>query len=960
VAAEVYRSVNVSAHPDLRQRILSEEPDKAINTVRCPEREQPRLVDLPVIYHDPDHELFILVLPESSRHRELSERAELLAAVAADPSPVPAYVRDFIVVFGIAALRARVEESAQKVIRQARDAERAMELRRERDALEQTRIALDTRSAALDLRADDLDRRDKELARREGELAHGEGELERRDKELARREGELAHGEGELARREGDLVRREGDLVAEQREIDERARSLQIAEKALSDRVTRAESGGTPEARDDRTLVVALSSKSPSADEAHTTPFNLFELDELEAEADDPHCGLSARTTEVSQVTELDASEAIELIGGEVVVADQPADSSPSRRDPVAKEAVSRWIDSGQPFAVFVDESGQPRACVTASASEADMLLGQHLDLRVQLHRLPSYPLVTLALGTPASLSGRGGARPVALALDPGDDGDRQVLNVLARDFTFLLEVYDAAYSLRRQRRVTAGLEDNVTLVLEAADAHLLAIPSRLRSFAKARSTWSNPEFDRYGWNHPEWSELREDKLMDLSSAQCVRRALAIADRFSSARREEFLFMLRGYPIRLWNAQRRAVLARAIDLGIWVGARLAPIAIDEGLARSREDLVKRLKENFTRLQADHDANDLDPDAASDNWAALELETGAARLDWPVTGKRRTPRLTPISSTSKVQVSGTIAGATRAAISSSSPRNLSNDDLLAQLSRDEMRVEAAIELARRREQRAVPPIMNILSHLNRLDAVRILGVMPSFGDPATQTLIQGLDSHKSFVRQGCALALAVLKNETALEALSDLVITEPTDLWREVARGLGTVGPSAIMPLVSRLSAANDAARERVAWALAHIAAIGGKKQVRQLAGGRDPIAAAVARHALELMTVAKLDDLQVRGRHTPKEQTVNRAFSRKFFQALEASTPMVDASATAEGPEMSSPAMVLDEADLLEATEYNAPEHGASDGDEAESSAGKDADDDEPAELLDDSDLIPT
>jgi hypothetical protein len=406
------------------------------------------------------------------------------------------------------------------------------------------------------------------------------------------------------------------------------------------------------------------------------------------------------------------------------------------------------------------------------------------------------------------------------------------------------------------------------------------------------------------------------------------------------------------------------VLARAIDLGIWVGARLAPIAIDEGLARSREDLIKRLKENFTRLQSDHEVNDLDPDAASDNWAALEVETSAARLDWQATGKtgkRRTPRLTPISSVAVAQVSGTIAGATRATISSTSPRNLSNDDLLAQLSRDEVRVEAAIELARRREQRAVPPVMNILSHLNRLDAVRLLGAMPSFGDPATQALIQGLDSHKSFVRQGCALALAVLKNETALEALSDLVISEPTDLWREVARGLGTVGPSAIMPLVSRLSAANDAARERVAWSLAHIAALGAKKQVRQLAGGRDPIAAAVARHALELMSVAKLDDLQVRGRHTPKEQTVNRAFSRKFFQALEASGPMVDASATAEGPEVSNPAMVLDEADLLEATEYNAPARGAGGGNHTGDHAGEDADeDDEPAELLDDSDLIPT
>jgi hypothetical protein len=139
-----------------------------------------------------------------------------------------------------------------------------------------------------------------------------------------------------------------------------------------------------------------------------------------------------------------------------------------------------------------------------------------------------------------------------------------------------------------------------------------------------------------------------------------------------------------------------------------------------------------------------------------------------------------------------------------------------------------------------------------------------------------------------------------------------------------------------MSLATRLSNGDESVHERVAWAMAHIAARGGKKQIRQLASGRDVTAAAVARRALELVSQAKSDDLQVRGRQAPKEQTINRAFSRRFFESLEAGA-VVDVAAVLE-PDTSNPPVVLDEADLLETADL----------------------DDDAAELLDESDLIPT
>lgn len=902
VTTEVYSSVNVSAEPEFGQRMLTSDPAAALNTVVCPGRELPLMLAVPVVYHDPDRELFILVLPESSRHRELVERAELLMALARDPAPVPAYVRDFGVVFGATELGRWIERQAESARQVARSVARAQEL--------------DDAAAALG-------KERGEMEQRSAELAFLRQEIERREHETEGKRAELERRASEVGRRESEVGRRE-------RELEERGHTLRMAEKALAERLAQETSQArTAEDRDDQ------ASAGPAQPEKPATPAMIVM----------PH-----------------ATADVERRKSEVVITDlDHARPAGIAADPL----VTRWLGSGEAHVMFVDASGSPRACVMAGTAEEGRLLDPEpgdapgrpaLDVRVQMHRLRSFPLIVLSVGAPESLAGQpDAARPLAIHFNIDDERDRQVLHALARDFSFVLDIYDKGHALKSTRRITAGLEDNVRYVLAAATEQLDKIPAKQRSFARAMSTWTHADYDRYGWNHPERAELREDKLLELGTAQSVRRALAIADRFTNPKREEYLFMMRGYPVRLWHRQRRAVLARAVELGIWVGSRLSPIAVDEGLASSRKDLLQRLQTNFASLQAGAEANDLDADAASDNLAALQAEAaslGGASEDGgkdreredrnkdaaPRTAQRRSARTTPIHSDGEPVVSGSISVVARVADLARSARNLATDELLIQLGQDEQRVEAAIELARRREARAIAPVMTALAEMSRTEAVRVLGAMPSFGDQATSALIQGLGSEKSFVRQGCALALSVLKSEAAIEALSDQVIAEPTAIWKEVARGLGTIGPGAIMPLASRLAAAKDSARERVAWCLAHIAALGGKNQVQTLAGSRDAIVAGVARHALELVSSAVNDDLQVRGRHTPREQTVNRAFSRKFFQALEASSPLVDASATADLADVSNPAMVLDEADLLEATELE----------------------DDTAELLDDSDLIPT
>ena len=90
--------------------------------------------------------------------------------------------------------------------------------------------------------------------------------------------------------------------------------------------------------------------------------------------------------------------------------------------------------------------------------------------------------------------------------------------------------------------------------------------------------------------------------------------------------------------------------------------------------------------------------------------------------------------------------------------------------------------------------------------------------------------------------------------------------------------------------------------------------------VETMAGGAS-VVAPVARHALELHASAARDQTSVRpnanGSSAGRDVTVNRAFSRRFFEALEQGLP--DAAAQGlEDLDASSPMELLDEADLID------------------------------------------
>jgi hypothetical protein len=206
---------------------------------------------------------------------------------------------------------------------------------------------------------------------------------------------------------------------------------------------------------------------------------------------------------------------------------------------------------------------------------------------------------------------------------------------------------------------------------------------------------------------------------------------------------------------------------------------------------------------------------------------------------------------------------------------------------------------------------------------RGEAVRVLPHVVGFGERAVPHLVDGLRSRNGFLRHGCALALGILKSGEGVDPLCDLLLAEPTEVWREIARAVGELGGGAVMSLAARLRDAAPDRRERIAWALAHVVARGGRGPVETLASGRDSVAAHAARRALELADQARDNDAEVRGAAPPRDQTVNRAFSRRFFEAMAGNgvasgTGFADLELSADDAEViEDDEELLDEEDLI-------------------------------------------
>ena len=895
IAATVHISVDAVADPELAERLHSDDASSALNMLRVDGSEAVR-VPVPVAYHDPAAELMVLVLGDAHRHRELEERIAFLQALAADDAPVPTYAKEFGVVFDGAGLRTYLENRAQQAV------------------------------AAVGLQ--------KEVERKKGEIAAREAELREVHQDLIKQKEEVARHKDEVARQKDELARQLARLEADRGELERmraEARARVIAQVQSGDQTTIG-----PPPTEHVTTPVA---KHDGHEEIDHTPLPLpvppgkdfVEEQATRFEAATP-APLAPAPAAVPAPAAMKKTNGVHVDHNKIEIDDEVTGTSiiPQGSDPLTTETIEMKIDVDPWLAMSATDPTSVFQVVPGSESESRTLhsgqgkvrlalvageqiargLGANLDLRILLHRVNLYPVVLVVIGPPAAFRVPSPTQLAVLPLDIGSDLDRSVLTALSKRFEIQLDIILRAQPIRRVQ-LRAPLAENVAYILRAADDHLRGIQADGQveaSFARARDLVLGAGHDLLGVENAEHGEFRDDKLAQLKTAQSLRRAIAIARRFARPSREDYLICTRGFPLTRWRDLRRHVVESAVTWGLWMGPELAQVAVSEGLARSRRDLIVKLEAGFEALRKNQGAYDIDADAADDNAKALAEEAKALGVELRKKGMNGAIKSEDVS---------VVSGSIERTPTSGVPRSTSTDELLTMLEDKKHRVTAAAELCDRGDARAAASVIGAVKKMSRAEAVRILGKSVKFGAIAAAPLIEGLQSSKAFLRHGCALALALLRTEEGTQAVIEALVNEPTEIWREIARAVGQVGPAALMPLAAYIGRLGDrvppATAERIAWAMAHVGVRGGHTALDQMANGQS-IVAPIAKHALSLHATAARDEVRVRPGAEAKDVTVNRAFSRRFFEALEADRPE-DAAAALH--EIDADGEILDDADLI-------------------------------------------
>jgi CpXC protein len=537
-----------------------------------------------------------------------------------------------------------------------------------------------------------------------------------------------------------------------------------------------------------------------------------------------------------------------------------------------------RWIAGRESAAAFLVED-RVLVCASLPPAALEAFIPGHVELRVQLHRLPSYPLLSLtmlAVDPPATNSGSARSRIedtrlLTVPLDVARAAHRVVLEALGRRCSFALDLFDSQYLPVVAHEIAAPLEENVRrLVAEAKDA-LDRLAPATRSFERARTQFLSAGYDRLGRTTIELPE--ENELLDRPGL--VRAALSTVVRWSEPNAEAYLVEIRSLPLPRWRQMRARVVRRALDVGIAVSRTLVERSAKEHGAPlpAWAELLELQVKRFTEVAARLKPNDLSATEEADNWELLLRECALAG----VAVDDQVRKLAQQSlKRARVGQSGGI-----------DLRTLGTAELVTLLEQKDLRREAAVVLCERRETPTLTAVFGAIRRMTRHEANRVLPAVPKFGQVAERWLLEGLKSKKSFLRQGCALALGALASPQSAEALAQLLVVEPTEIWTEVARALGDAGPLATTALAARLRDVDGEGRERVIEALAQVAARGaaGRTALDSLASGRDALVAAAAQRALGMVGQVRAADREVRAAGGG-DSTVVRAFSRRFYEAL--------------------------------------------------------------------------
>lgn len=197
--------------------------------------------------------------------------------------------------------------------------------------------------------------------------------------------------------------------------------------------------------------------------------------------------------------------------------------------------------------------------------------------------------------------------------LDPCEFGDRELLDLLASEFTATVVVYNEARELQRSFRVESPREPNVKLLLERVDR--LPMPSEPAWERALECVRTAPPSVRDG-NDP--FEVRGPA----ETAEDAWKRLRALEAWSTPERIDEAVLIRSIPRTDVELARRQILLDALHFGIAPLSVLLSEAVRFGLGRDADELVAKLHKNFVSSVGSSSFSGLNGSQITLNWEAL--------------------------------------------------------------------------------------------------------------------------------------------------------------------------------------------------------------------------------------------------------------------------------------------------------------------------------------------------
>lgn len=611
--ASVYTCVNITQTPELREALLNE----TLNHVQCPFSDHVYKLAIPIIYHDEDRFLFVLVLPDELRHEEFKHRSALLEALSKEREILPAYVHAFQTVFNAASLEhletPEIFDTPQPVQPPLVDESARLQLEQEQLRLEKEQQQLEHEKIAIQSAQ-------RELENARIQLQNAQNELENARLNFNATSQSLDADRAALNEMRAQLDREHYDLQLVRDELNEQRRvlfvdSLNLEQARLS---ALAQNSSEP---DEHTQVVT--------DDQFVEVMGYLPGEHVAADDDDLDFGKEIveidADSEVYEIEEIFDSASDNGSVEATRIIESPLNAASLSFHNVALDHVPNFenafsSDNNLDYGITLHDNRLLAGWLLLEEQiepYRNALDEKSLRFYFQYRELNDYPLIALMLACVDT--NEQALETIAMPIDCTDSAGQKFLTQLANDENLRIALYNSGGEARLVFDIRAPIASNIAWARERAEQLLQQKPAAANAFNKTVDTFLADDFQRLGTMR---HTFEKDSFSHAARPSQAKLAAGVVGYWSLDDVFDYLIGVRSFPLRDFRAIQLRAIDQAVEWGIFINDSLQKLAISEAIAPDLRTLTELIIANFAEVCVGIRTNDLDPIQQWENWDSL--------------------------------------------------------------------------------------------------------------------------------------------------------------------------------------------------------------------------------------------------------------------------------------------------------------------------------------------------